>query len=101
MRKKKKKKRAAKCLYGCKCQIGHFESLQEGVKDLGIFIEWRQRELANASRLVRGVFLWTKKEKKKKTHKEKNMPAATRLVIIKRFGKRLNLTAENLSLKEA
>lgn len=55
---KKKKKRAAKCLYGCKCQIGHFESLQQGVKTLGIFIERRQRELANASRLVRGVFFF-------------------------------------------
>lgn len=60
----KKKKRAAKCLYGCECQIGHFESLQEGVKTLGIFIEWRQRELANASRLVRGVFLWRERGEK-------------------------------------
>lgn len=64
---KKKKKRAAKCLYGCECQIGHFESLQEGVKTLGIFIEWRQRELSNASQLIREGFLWIKRGRKKNT----------------------------------
>lgn len=80
--KKKKKKRAAKCLYGCECQIGHFESLQEGVKTLGIFIEWRQRELANASRLVRGVFFMDKNGKKE-AHKEKTCPPPLGLLLLK------------------